>query len=691
MLMRILIEKMVDHTFIIPDVKEDPVFPPLNDTFLKAPEGGLQLLDDNWFTKDKTRNSLEVLSNDALYGKNSLAERLISPRESLGILNISAIDLGNESEAIWGFKSPVVKKPLNGPIPHILIANMEESANSPMSLTVEQNLVFLPTNVKKISNSSSTFSDPSVEAGSDPSEISPIAVSDPLNNAFRMSENIRSVSCKAANRPQNFTEDLIKIKHRIRSLPGVLQADTFSSDAINVVKNVRANSSIAEGGLNLDDSIFIHAESGQNQNEISFNDERYLLDSTPQPEWAAEFDSSTSSSEVKPQIYGNDDIAKMIDRMFGIQSTNLQDKVKLISGTKCENVSLIDVCFSQQASKVNCQSSISEDCNDNGNHLNPATDQKNLSVIIKNLSDIINENDNLSNSQKDDGHHILNQLFNLLSNRGDQDSGHSSAAEEKFGESDDRTESSESKQSCSKRKSPYMNFQKELVNSKPVRNTDCKKTISNCASTSSSNNVVSGLLSRPKTLSKFQPLRATVPIENMVRDHVVPILMTSNKNVQVTPDRKRSFNTPTQEPKLRKPMAASTPTGKETKLTSVFVKTSSSSLSAGRTSTMSSKTAPGNKKSNASLPNSEVPMFVRNNSLCENQLKYLKDRRDSGIPAFKRKSSIGEGSKVKNVLSRVRENLLNSPHFRGPSEELTNTGTKALQKTKAEKENMSPA
>ncbi|XP_066141958.1 uncharacterized protein [Euwallacea fornicatus] len=687
---------MVDNTFIIPDIKEDPIFPSLNNTFLKAPEEGVQLLDDNWLTNNSTKNSLDVLSNNALH-RDSLAERLISPRESLGILNISAIDLGNESEAIWGFKSPVVEKPMNGSLPHILIANTKEPANSTISLTLEQNRAFLSTYAKKISTSCNVSSDPSVEADSDTSQISPIAVTDPLNNAFRVSENIRSVSSRATNRPQNITEDLIKIKHRIRSLPGMLQANTCSNEALNVVKNVRANSSIAEGGLNLDDSIFIKAECGQNQNgsisEISFNDERYLLDSTPQPEWAADFDSSTNSSEMKAQIYGNDDIAKMIDKMFGTQPTNLQDRVKLIKDTKREIVSPIDLCFSQPGPKVGCQSSISEDCFDNSNRLNPVPDQKNISVIIKNLSDIINENEYLSNSQKEDGHHILAQLFNLLSNHGDQDSGNSSATEEKFGESDDRTENGESKQPCSKPKSPYVKFQRELVNSKPlnksVRNSEGKKTISNSVPSSSSNNVVSGPLKRPKTRSKFQPLRATLPVQNMVRNHIVPISVTSNKNVQVTPDRKRLSSTPTQEPKLRKPMAASTPTGKETKLASIIVKPSSPSLIAGRASTTSSKTIPGNKKSNVSLSNCEVSIFVRNNSLGENQLKPLKDKRDSGIPAFKR-SSIGEGSKVKNVLSRVRENLLNSPHFKGPFEDVANSGTKVPQKTKAEKENMTP-
>ncbi|XP_076265390.1 uncharacterized protein LOC143199450 isoform X1 [Rhynchophorus ferrugineus] len=433
----------------------------------KYPEdiGRPSLID--WNSSDfLTRESLGILSNSFL-GRNSLTrDQLnlefmknfggsnISPRESLGILDLSALELGRDSLQIFDLRESLVRhkstggiKDVKSPIDRVPLKIMLDPADDIVDNTslgfLNQGVLF--TDSEKLSTNSSVLSyNPhfSFKSTNEPSPILPLnyetfqevdsklVISDPMNQAFQFSNLDNKCSMSQIITPTTPENKLTESMHRIKSLPSTLQENAIQ----------RNNSE-----QSLDDSVFLEGKkiAIEISNSYCFEDKSSdsvkcnLLDSIAEPNWPSDLDVSQNLSEPKEE-YNRETVSKKIDRMFDLKPVNLNEKLKVNQVANDSNdehgdASKDNLKLKQDISPVN-HSILS---NNRSQNLSKISQSSNDSILrmIRNLSDFVKDKETLSTSRKNEVLNTLNSLASELSDNKieqvlSEDSGRSSVEEQ---------------------------------------------------------------------------------------------------------------------------------------------------------------------------------------------------------------------------------------------------------------------
>ncbi|CAG9772875.1 unnamed protein product [Ceutorhynchus assimilis] len=622
------------------------------------------------------RESLGIVPN-ALLLRDSLTNDFLvsslknlsgcSPRESLGILNLSDLDLAGESIGIFNINN--YKRDLNGTeardsLPFNTLQTTVISAQTPQIIVndtaqsfdsiAELDKAFLLPNSKRFScvssNGSSvastipSFNSLDFEEVSKISSISPAiksievskATKDILNEGFELpleNRNYSFSSYKSACSHYSFANDVENIRNRIQSLP-------------TSFKSLSENTSFDEGllcrggkdDLDMDDSVFlqimpgISAQTSLNLDK-SFDSERYMLDCTPQPDWP-DLDSPKSNSNEKSPALTKELVAKKVDQMLGMKPVNLDEKLNE-SPNMSQNISKISKasqCSLEDLSKI---SQVSQE------------------NVLKTISDMLKEKDNLSQRQKLEGQNALQTIVNLLSdnttNSQDFSVEHPHSNSNKQDEAMDLSMKNKSfdsyKSPVSKNPPPYGVYSPHRSIARPSNNNSqgsngsVKNSPLRRHSNISQNKVnPTDKFKKSKTLpSKREPLRAMLPVENMAKTTNVPSTPERQDENKLTLKSKKT-STPLQEPKL-KPVAASTPASRQSN-TSKPKLTRSFSYQPSKTS--------------LSKP---AVTDTRRNSVTETANNT---KGDLGPSKLKRSFSMGKESRILSALSKARQNILNS-------------------------------
>lgn len=818
-------------------------------------------------SSDMTRESLGILPSTILcrdsptIGLSSVKELLDtsmpSPRESLGLLNLSAMDLGRESIGIFNIQNQLLGRKSTGN------EILENYVLSDFNFENRLNRAFLVPHSRVLlsSGSSNVSSNPSFHSKSldEPSKIlslssqkiiessAILATSDPFNEAFQIStsDNKNSVSQIVTEGKNPLADHFQNTRNRIQSLPVTLEDNNMFAD-LNLkitMTNVSFPTDVVCRGVEddseFDDFVFLEAKKvasiiadtsfvGDENSDLK---EPNILDATPQPEWPTELDSSQNNLEEKLKSPNRDKekILKQVDNMLGMQPVSLEEKLKIKSlnsdsnspenqsenvnkvskpprddkkweqiatpnfsgnllcnisknsqGNEAENQSCGSNNFSQNISKISRSSqdgitgNYSCGSNNFSHNLSKITQisEENVSRLLQNLSDILNDNENFSQSQKKEGQHLLRCLTELFNNNkvssSAEDSGHSSVegnrSEERKNDKNvvdnecklpeganannceemcqaldlsykGKNGSTEIKKGLPASLSPLsMGVSTQYVIKTPNHisqmNTSSTSITSNLSDTNNKNSskayhsrannrsdgstnslnkssasresnisqnrisVGSGKLRKSKVgniASKKGPLRAVLPVENMAKGSksvpksgLVPSTPEKNDSSKVTLRSKRT-STPIQEPKL-KPMAASTPAMRQSKGSKENVSpalrpkysrsfshqsnTSNNLQKPENVSKITRESISGASKHviNKSRSNVEGSYLVRRNSMTEGTLSLQND--NDGPTRIKRSFSTGKEPKILSALTRVRQNILNSPYYnpkKGPA------------------------
>ncbi|XP_030764182.1 uncharacterized protein LOC115888564 isoform X2 [Sitophilus oryzae] len=417
-------------------------------------------LDSNDFL---FRESLGVLSDSMLFrdsltrdqlnlqAKKQLGNEDISFRDSLGLLNLSTIDVGRESLQIFNVRESLIgstdiKNLLYSNKPSVQVTVSKTSDNVEYPSLGVLNEAFLYSDSRKLSSASSllscnpsfsfrSFNEPSpiLPLGSFENDIdSKLVISDPLNEAFKFSMNNKcSVSQVISH--NTLVSDLDNnesFRKRFQSLP---TAVTFEENLKNTIEDA-------------DDSVFLEGQKVAKDISNSFyiedkssDSSKYnLLDSIPEPNWPNDLDRSQSGSEKKIK-YDKETVAKKIDQMLDLKPTNLDEK---LNDNNCSNdnnmLQIPDLPKLPEDKSPANRSNISNNLSHNISKISQSSNESILK-IIRNLSDFVKDKEGLSISRRSEYLHSLNSLASEISStRSDQilseDSGHSSVEEPHFKE-----------------------------------------------------------------------------------------------------------------------------------------------------------------------------------------------------------------------------------------------------------------
>ncbi|XP_050298504.1 bromodomain-containing protein DDB_G0270170-like [Anthonomus grandis grandis] len=720
------------------------------------PRESLGLLPETTLLRDSlTRQSLifNINSNSESGILKGLPGHTFT-RESLGILNLSGLDLERESLGIFNFDLNAIKgqndaifkdpnaylpaaiKPENK-VPNIVLSTVNNNSDSSNFSSINKAFLFstsrnfpstssyspafsenISFNTKSLEDVSRIYSNSSrsYDTGSIDVKL------DPLNEAFQFIPEINVVSLSDKFGSSEFASDIENLRNRIKSWPLVLNKNALLEDLIKknntnsfdegcVCRGVEDNKYIV-------DSVFLETN---NQSlaceEKSFNEERYLLDCTPQPEWG-DWDSSKSADLQE----AGEDILKKVDKLFDTPSAIITQKASNIKVNNNSANSICDNNISQNISKISRASQCSMEHFQSGGNLSQdiskiskCSNKSNAVELLKNLSDVIDEHDKLSVSKKKEAHHMLHCLANLFKESKSEedhaeDSGHSSVDEQvENKENEDPNVYEALDLSCKSNSSKKIinslsQSRSSLVNNPPpysfnssnhalIQNTSTKSNnsrSSNISVTSQNNSINSGKnesgarftsirrqnsltqskvnfnsnklkkTSSTSMLMSRQPMRAVLPVEKMTKND-----KSSPKSGAGTPEKtaanrfplqSKKTSTPIQAPKL-KPVAASTPASHGTSGTNTRPKLT-------RSFSYQSKPSTDTKSVTSSTSKSETVKPVRRNSIAENTSCTKKT--SDGIeesPKRRRTYSSGKEPKILSTLSKIRQNILNSPYY----------------------------
>ncbi|XP_019767915.2 uncharacterized protein LOC109542898 isoform X2 [Dendroctonus ponderosae] len=550
------------------------------------------------------RESLGILNADKL-ANNSLIDQ--SARESLGILNLSALDIGRDSIGLFSINNPIFQKQFK----HAERTNARtflNDVNSPRS-------------------SLSTFIGSTTEDR--PSIISTFTSSlNPFNDAFVCDSlnTTHSINIKSEDAQTAFLGATDNNSNSIKSLPLSSDADSmqdmkaFSSAHHTFIKEIASDTN------ELDDSVFeadsfIAFESKDNL----FNEGAYNLDLTSEPDWS-QCDLTPSDDEGGTDITvckaGN--VPIQIDKLFGMKAAGLSDNVGVTNDDKVTDSS---VNISQNISKISRASSGSS------NILEMSPKDHSILKYINILSDLIGTKENLSQHQRTEGQRHLRVLADLF-----RDDEKKVCIQNSFLATATCTSSSSTSAA------------KPLKEARPLNNlTSQNKAIS------AANKFNKIKASAPL---KKEPLRAILPVENMSKAKMIKKLNNSSTPEQKIAGSKNAFSlnkssSSYQESKL-KPLAASTP---DSRLSNSYRKTDGKrSFSGSFSSSNISAVASEKTQTRKSLPKLGGAVLMRRNS------DFAGDRKKD-VQKLKRSNSTGRESKLSIALSKVRKNMLNSPHL----------------------------
>uniref|UniRef100_A0AAR5Q3T1 Uncharacterized protein n=1 Tax=Dendroctonus ponderosae TaxID=77166 RepID=A0AAR5Q3T1_DENPD len=574
------------------------------------------------------RESLGILNADKL-ANNSLIDQ--SARESLGILNLSALDIGRDSIGLFSINNPIFQKQFK----HTERTNARtflNDVNSPRS-------------------SLSTFIGSTTEDR--PSIISTFTSSlNPFNDAFVCDSlnTTHSINIKSEDAQTAFLGATDNNSNSIKSLPLSSDADSmqdmkaFSSAHHTFIKEIASDTN------ELDDSVFeadsfIAFESKDNL----FNEGAYNLDLTSEPDWS-QCDLTPSDDEGGTDITvckaGN--VPIQIDKLFGMKAAGLSDNVGVTNDDKVTDSS---VNISQNISKISRASSGSS------NILEMSPKDHSILKYINILSDLIGTKENLSQYQRTEGQRHLRALADLF-----------------------RDDEKKITNSTKLLNSSRQNVQLIKEEEKRKSNENSFLATATCTSSSSTSAAkplkearpLNNLTSQNKAISaankfnkikasaplKKEPLRAILPVENMSKAKMIKKLNNSSTPEQKIAGSKNAFSlnkssSSCQESKL-KPLAASTP---DSRLSNSYRKTDGKrSFSGSFSSSNISAVASEKTQTRKSLPKLGGAVLMRRNS------DFAGDRKKD-VQKLKRSNSTGRESKLSIALSKVRKNMLNSPHL----------------------------
>ncbi|XP_060528635.1 uncharacterized protein LOC132703408 isoform X2 [Cylas formicarius] len=650
-------------------------------TSVLMPRESLGILPSDILSRDSLEGGFHISVRDAFEAAN------VSARDSLGILNISEIDLGpvnifdikntleeskgNIEETTKVLKIPNLIFDLDQSLKHNeqFAFGLETGNSSPYNLSCFNTGFLYPNSIKQplLSASSGRSTVPSCNSYTseeisiippsanslqqDPSLIFEMFKTDIFNQGFEGSEvmtNLASTTFTWQTNKEKFSTSLENVRNRIQSLPVTFEEKVLAE--------------LGKEGGNQEDSVFL--DPNEPGDDAVFEG-RHLLDSISQPDWP---DSSGDSSNKGKEKCNEETVSKTVDNKLEAHLLQVEDEPKINSNKNDGNLPLETSASISQISKNSCDdNSLTHGVSNDNDPQNRATQTSAESAmkILMDLSNIIQEDANLSTSQKQEGQHVIDKLSDILCRSQNktcslEDSGRSS------GDDHSNVENGQEQRSL------HANND-ESVQSRSVKSvgSDPKVSLLNKKDSSTRNGYetkmpVTGLKRTKTSVSgsvRNGPLRAIIPVEDMAKINTGNLTRSTTPKKENVPRSKRT-STPIQEPKM-KPVASSTPTADGP---FKFPKDGTVSPTISR-----SKPAKSNLKDSPSVvgrPKTSsvgLPRLVANRSTAKSESKLFRRNSTSDLPkegaTLKRSHSLGKESKIQLALGKVRQNILNSPYY----------------------------
>ncbi|XP_060528401.1 uncharacterized protein LOC132703268 [Cylas formicarius] len=642
------------------------------------PRESLGILPSDIFSRESLGGRFHISVRDAFEAAN------VSARDSLGILNISEIDLDpvnifdikntleeskrNINETTKVLKTPNLTFDLDQSLKHNeqFAFGLETDNSSPYSSSCFNTGFLYPNSVKQpllsgfsgrsaiLSCNSWTSEEVSIipplanSLQQDPNLIFEMFKTDIFNQGFEGSEvmtNLASPSFTWQTNKGKFSTSIENVRKRIQSLPV-----TFEEKVLAELET--------EGG-NQEDSVF--CDLNKLGDDAVFEDQsgRDFLDSISQPDWPDSSGDSSNSSECEgKEKYNEETVSRAVE--LEAHLLQVEDVPKINSNKNDGNVPLETSASISRISKNSCDDNSPTHgvSNDTGQNRPTQTSAESAMKILMNLSNIIQEDANLSTSQKQEGQHMIDMLSAILcpsqnKNCSSEDSGRSSG--------DDRRV----------QHTTVENGQSVQSRSVKSAGSDPKVTSSNKKESSARNGYeakmpVTGLKKTKVSLSgsvRKGPLRAIIPVEDMTKINTGNLTRSTRPKKENVPRSSRT-STPLQEPKM-KPMASSTPTA-DGQFKFPKDGTVSPTISRPKPAKSNLKDSPlevGRPKTGSV----GLPRLVANRSAAKSESKLFRRNSTSDLPkqgaTLKRSHSLGKESKIKLTLGKVRQNILNSPYY----------------------------